>query len=420
MDTFFPRYTRFDPRVPLWCITPRISGCIHRFFDTSPISPSGRFVALTRLPAENRIPKPGDSAGILLVDLENGETHEVAQTCAWDTQLGAQVQWGATDTELFFNEMDLKTWRPYGVRLNPHTGRRDAMQGPVYMVSRDGQKALSPCLVRIQLVQRGYGVIVPDNCVPKNHRIPADDGIYITDVASGETRLLISIRELIETAQPPLQAELFENGDFYCFHVKWNPQGDRIMLVLHWLPKSPAERRWREVITMRADATEVFRAIPDELWRRGGHHPDWCPDGSSLTMNLKMGEDGLKFVRVKHDGSDLQVLSPLRGSGHPSMHPDGRHILTDVYLHEALAFGDGTTPIRWIDLKNQEESTLVRISNDPVWPGPAKILRIDPHPAWDRNYRRFVINGSDGGTRRVYLADMCGDLSVGNADKLAL
>ena len=50
-DLPFPRYTDHDPRVPVWCATPGRGGCYHRFFDTSPISPSGRFLAVTRMPA---------------------------------------------------------------------------------------------------------------------------------------------------------------------------------------------------------------------------------------------------------------------------------------------------------------------------------------------------------------------------------
>ncbi|HRS96487.1 MAG TPA: hypothetical protein P5179_14550, partial [Candidatus Latescibacteria bacterium] len=47
----FERYRAFSPAVPIWCITPDgLDRCIHRFYDTSPVSPSGRYVALTRLP----------------------------------------------------------------------------------------------------------------------------------------------------------------------------------------------------------------------------------------------------------------------------------------------------------------------------------------------------------------------------------
>ncbi len=53
-DKSFPRYTDFDPLVPVWCVTPNRPGCIHRFFNSSPISPSGRFLAVLQLPVEDR------------------------------------------------------------------------------------------------------------------------------------------------------------------------------------------------------------------------------------------------------------------------------------------------------------------------------------------------------------------------------
>src|SRR5690554_3587457 len=34
---------------------------MHRFFGTSPISPSGRYLALFRVPFEDHTPEPGDS-----------------------------------------------------------------------------------------------------------------------------------------------------------------------------------------------------------------------------------------------------------------------------------------------------------------------------------------------------------------------
>ncbi|GAH43070.1 unnamed protein product, partial [marine sediment metagenome] len=85
----FPNYENFSPRVPVWCVTPERPACIHRFFDTSPISPSGRYVALFQLPAEDSVPAPGDAGNIVLVDLATGEDRVVAETCGWETQMGA-------------------------------------------------------------------------------------------------------------------------------------------------------------------------------------------------------------------------------------------------------------------------------------------------------------------------------------------
>ena len=131
----FPTYTEHAPTVPVWCATPRTGGCIHRFFDTSPFSPSGRYLALTRLPYEDRVPSPGDQAEVVLVDLHEGTEKVVARSSGWDTQLGAQTQWGVDDSQLFYNDLDTVNWIPFGVKLNPETGERKDLEGTVYMLS---------------------------------------------------------------------------------------------------------------------------------------------------------------------------------------------------------------------------------------------------------------------------------------------
>ena len=168
--------------------------------------------------------------------------------------------------------------------------------------------------------------------------------------------------------------------------------------------KSVPERR--SVISMADDGSDIRVAVSEEIWAPGGHHPDWAPDGESITMNLKQDGQRLDLVKFTIDGKGPEMLTTVEGSGHPTLHPNGRHILTDVYLHEKLSIGDGTGPIRWIDTKTNTEEAIIRINNDPPYTGPKKELRIDPHPAWDRDYKRIVFNGCDNGIRRVYLADL--------------
>jgi len=405
LGAHFPRYTEFDPLVPVWCITPDSPRTIHRFFDTSPISPSGRYVGLTRFPFEDHGPAPGDVAEIVLVDLETGQTEVVAESRLWDTQAGAQVQWGASDSELFYNDLDTATWRPFAVKLDPLSGVKKALEGAVYMASRDGKYVASPDLLRNSRTQLGYGGSVPPEYLPVNRGAPADDGVYVTDTTSGECRLIASLRDIVETAEPALDRDLYRNGDFYAFHVKWNPQGTRIMLVLRWLPHDGGRMR-PQVITMSPDGSNIRVAIPASEWAKGGHHPNWCPDGEYVMMNLRIAEDGLRLVRARYDGSDYGVMhETLFGSGHPSLHPNGRHIITDAYPHEPLAFADGTVPLRLLDLATGAERMLVRIQAVPPYEGEKKELRVDPHPAWDYSFTRIAFNGCPEQTRQVYIAD---------------
>ena len=98
----FPRYTEHNPDVPVYVVCK--GRTIHRFFDTSPISPSGRYLALLRMPYEERSPSAGDAGDIVLVDLQSGQERTVAQSRGWEVQVGANVQWGRSDAELYFNE----------------------------------------------------------------------------------------------------------------------------------------------------------------------------------------------------------------------------------------------------------------------------------------------------------------------------
>jgi len=405
LDAHFPRYEQFDPAVPVWCVTPGKGRTMHRFFDTSPFSPSGRYLGLTRLTSDTRLPEPGDVAEVVIVDLQTGDESIVAQTRGADTQLGAQVQWGADDTQLFYNDVDTDTWRPFGVVMDARTGESRRIGG-VYMVSPDGKHAVSPCLRRMARTQAGYGVIVPPEHIPENDGAPEDDGVYVTDTATGEKRLLVSLAQVFEEAVADEDKDEFAGGNFYTFHVKYTLQRDRIAAVVRWKPEESAPRMRHAVITMKTDGTDLHQAIPFPVWDARGHHPNWTPDGKRIMMNLTV-DDTMRLVSANYDGSGLGLMSRvLEGSGHPSLHPDGRHVVTDVYEHGRLAFEDGTAPLRLLDLHEGTETMLCRIRIRPEWAGPRKELRIDPHPAWDRSWRYVAFNACADGLRGVYVADL--------------
>lgn len=58
----------------------RLSRAIHRYYDTSPFSPTGRYIAVTVLPFEDRIPRVGDVAEVVVKDLTTGAVVFTAKT----------------------------------------------------------------------------------------------------------------------------------------------------------------------------------------------------------------------------------------------------------------------------------------------------------------------------------------------------
>jgi hypothetical protein len=171
---------------------------IHRFFDTSPLSPSGRYLALLRFPYEDRSPKAGDAADVVLVDMKTGKERIVAQSRGWEIQLGAQVQWGKNDKELYFNDVDTTTWQAYAVQLNPSTGVARRMGGTVFMASPDGKYLASHNLINSRYAQVGYGVIIPKQLVIKNVGAVENDGVYITNTETGVCKKIVSIKDIYE------------------------------------------------------------------------------------------------------------------------------------------------------------------------------------------------------------------------------
>ena len=161
------------------------------------------------------------------------------------------------------------------------------------------------------------------------------------------------------------------------------------------------------VVTMDAEGSNIRLAMPTDVWGRGGHHPDGCPDDNHILMNLRLDSKTMRFVRCRFDGTGLIPLTEaVEGSGHPTLYPDGRHILTDKYATGRFADENGIVPFRWVDICSGEETTIVRIPTNPRFAGPRREFRVAPHPAWDRTYRCVAFNAAPGGVRRVYIADM--------------
>jgi len=392
-----------DPNIPVRKV---ISGnIIHRFHDTSPISPSGRYLALFRIPFEDHYPVAGDYGEVVLVDLQTGKDKVITKSFGWEMQVGANVQWGASDEELFFSQVDTTRWEAFTVCYNPLTGESRKIDGWMFMVSADGKKLVSHNLLNSFYAQSGYGVIVPEKFRTRNHGLVDNDGIFVTDIERGESRMVISLKDMFEKARPAVGINDPENYQIYGFKAMWNPQGTRIMTCMLFYPKD-GSRRKVAVITFRPDGSDVRCAIPTDQYAKGGHHMAWMPDGEHISMNLEVNEQkpGLEIVTFKYDGTELtEVFSP--GSGHPSYHPKGLPlVVTDAYRHEtSVTLNDGYVPVRLLNTQTGTETLIARVRIPDV---SDNSFRLDPHPTWDRTGRFVIFNGYGDSSRGVYIADL--------------
>lgn len=410
----FPSYDRYSPRRPAFLVTPDRRGCFHRFFDTSPFSPSGRYAVLLQAPFEDRINRPGEAATVVVVDLETGEDHDVGTTHGWEFQMGANLQWGTNDETLLFNDVDTAGWTSHGVRLSWRTGERATFPRGIYHASPDGRMAAVTNPVAMRRTQNGYGVLVPDELVPCNRGLSEDDGLFIADVAGGAINLVAPIRKLVVDGVPKEEREDYAAMENYAFHCKWNPPGDRLMVTIRRKPAGHPQpfavrdhkTMWFDVFTCRPDGSDIHRAVPWTEWKKGGHHTTFFPDGGRLSMNVNLRGQGMVLMQVNYDGSDYRpITESVPGSGHPTFHSDTRHMLTDTYANELPALRpagvpDDHNPIRWIDVDAGTDEQLLWIPTLTPHQKQESVLRVDPHPAWSRDYRMAMVNTFLDGTRK--------------------
>ena len=386
----------------------------HRFFDSSAISPSGRYVCATRTRREGPADvTPGDVAEVVVYDLQKKRKDRFPvvyrrPTAAWDAQLGAQVQWGASDDDLYFNDVvgTRSDGAPIvrGVRSDWQRGRETRLPTPVYHVTRDGARAAAPRdLAALRMTQDGYGVVATP--AQLRHLETQKDGVHVLDLRTNATAFL-ELSALVAAAELEERPRAVAGGDArrgaechrHVFHVKWNAKGTRLLVVVrargHGCPRGDANH----ALTVDPDGADVKVVA---TWLRDGNHPNWLEDG-----RLSMNYEGKVCAFDDVEGASCQVLSE-RASGHPVGVPGrGDLVVTDTYAKEHAAFGleAGEAALRVLS-GGDREAWLGVFPVAALGTMPTDVWRCDAHPAFDVKGRRLALNVWVRGSRRVAITD---------------
>lgn len=401
-------------------VSPEDGEYIHSYYNINPWSPSGRYLAVSRLPFQTREPRYGEKAHVCVIDLYDRTIRAVYSTKAWGFQLGANLHWGSTDKYLYTN--DVIGAEAVCVRVDLESLTSTYFAGCMTEIAPDESHVLGYPLDLLNKSQRGYGT--PD--VPGHTpRLPPpgvpvkDNGVWLTDLRSNKKQLLASVADFY-AAVP--NRELFKDYSFTLFFSKYNRQGTRCMQFLRGVCDRPkyGQKRWIQMAFCHdADGNNIHQTVaygvhktredwqnwrPD--WAPGGHHISWAPDGAHMTMNLLPDGKTMRFCLFKHDGSNFRVLGRhIIGSGHPTLDPTSRYLLADAYPSEPIALENKEVPIRLVDVVSETESTICHIYTlGRTIKGGA--LRCDPHPVWNPNGRQFCFNGAPEGKRQVLIGDL--------------
>ena len=323
MDQLFTRYSlstssslssfstsQSPSKIPSWVVTPSDASYIHRFFDSSPFSPSGKYLGLVRIDDHYhlkqqfsnsmKLMESDKSIDVIIINLHTGERKSVFKSTAWGSQVGCHVQWGRTDNELLFNvgindiqlfsllnnasnikhfhaqsngknrmkEDEVKQKGALGIVLNlfstsseKFTSTIKLLECPIYHVSNDGKYSVTPNIHKIKYTQLGYG---SDENINRremdnlyHHKEESNeissklDGVYLSDLSTGTCQRIISLYDL------SLLAKLDVRVPTYGFHAKLSHDSEYVLFVMRTLhlDRNQKYKRKQHLFVMHRNGT---------------------------------------------------------------------------------------------------------------------------------------------------------------------
>lgn len=355
---------------------------------------TGRHLA-HRAPFRDRMPEAADEVelGVIAPDAP-GEFKPFARTKAWNFQQGAMLQWLGDGTgRVFYNEVN-PSGGYRGVLHDLTTGARQHTDRALANVSLNGRWGLAVDFDRLHDFRPGYGYAnQPDARAKVLH--PADDGVWVCDLTTGRSRLVLSLAALHERVRglsPLMEQKLLIN------HLTFNPSGTRFVLLLRNFPAAgpriPGKSAWlTTVLTAARDGSDLHVIVPPGY----ASHYHWRDD-RTLVFHSD-GPQGKQLYEVTDEATPkFTAIDPaffLR-DGHCTYSADRRWMLYDSYPDEA-----GRQHLWVYDLKERRGRELAAFK---VLPVPVIDIRCDFHPRWLPD-GRISFDSTHEGFRGLYVVD---------------
>lgn len=340
---------------------------IHAYYDCCPENPAGNRLACFRFDG----PVPG--RGRVEIRDRDGLLLEHAGQGAWGIgHVGAFPTWADDDAVLWVDGPD-------DGDADPRTYLRE--------LSRGHQRALPG---RIRQFHPGSGRGLLQECVhDAANPLGLTRSIAVIDRAGdilGRLHLDDCHASLRDPAAAPPREQLS------LMNAKWSPDGSRFMAVYSTEPfrrrscVKPAAH-YKVLVVAAADGGDV------RFLGHCGHHPSWTPDGSGI-IAYQRRDGGQDLVRFDLASGEATTLLPGVPGVHPTLAPDGRSVVTDVFDRE-----HGRARILRCSLPGGGMEVLADFAHVDF----AHSDGHHPHPVFSRDGQRIYFNAQDGGACGVYV-----------------
>lgn len=366
-------------------ISPKGGHYFFGYYDLQPYDATGRYHLCHKVSFIDRIPEADDVAELGYIDLKTGKFCKVAETTAWNFQQGALLQWYGSDSILY----NIRVGDHFETAItNIYTGVTRTCPRPSANVSADGKYSLSINFSRIFDFRPGYGYAgVPD---PFKENAPADDGVWLQDLHTGESELVVSYDRIAKEfpQKPYCDHKLVVN------HITFNPSGNRFLILLREFPE-PRQRRKTLLLTSDLEGN-LYKLNDFNI----DSHYHWKNDREIIMLyGSETEQEGLYYME---DLTQKRVHIPEKAfydDIHCLYSPDRRFFTGDGY-----PFNEERKRTIWMyEVATDKCVELNRVlTTDPE----NTDLRCDLHVRWDRTGKKLSFDSNDTGRRTICEMDM--------------
>ncbi len=347
-----------------------------------------------RAPFADRLQKKGDKALIGVIDLDSDKFEALCETEAWNFQQGAMLQWSPSEPdEIIYNCTADGEYR--AAVMNIKNGKKRFLDMPVANVSPKGDCALSVNFSRLYDFRPGYGYAsFADRFYYKNH--PADDGIFLTDLKTGKSRMIISLDDIWNFA-----GGHFKGNDqkIVINHITFNTDGSRFLCLARNFVK-PGEQLITAIITANTDGSDMFLlsdfAIQSHYNWRDKENVIFYASAKELSCSRGWANNYI-FRDRSHSGEAVADYF-FEGDNHMSYSPDRSLLLADTYPDAAR--------MQALRIYDFEKDALVNLGKFYSLPRSVIDIRCDLHPRWDSTGTRISFDSTHESMRGIYMTDI--------------
>lgn len=375
------------------------------YYDKLEFDPSSRYVLSNEVDFEGRSPTAEDVIKVGMVDLnDNDKWIELGESRAWSWQQGCMLQFvPGSKSEVIWN--DREGDRHVAHVLDIQTKKKRTLPMPIYALSPDGKSAITTDFRRIQNHRPGYGYAgLPDPF--EKEKTPEKSGLWIVDLATGESKLIVSIAQAVAIPYENGEPDEFADSFHWFNHLLFNTDGTRALFLHRWRPVTGSKYadKYKNVggfgtrmFTVNRDGSQLYVLDPHGktshfVWR----------DPHTVTAWAWHPSDGSRFYNFHDQSRKVEVVGRdimnLNGHNTYLAPPYQDWILNDTYPDK-----DRLQHPYLFHIPTSKRVPLAHLKSPPAYKGE---VRCDTHPRSDPSGTKVVVDSPHNQGRQMYLIDI--------------